>query len=72
MAREFPSDVAFTPSVKRLQHERGSRAAYARMEAGHGWSTTITPELAAFVATLDMFYLFMSSEIWLRAIQYGH
>lgn len=45
-----PSDVAFTPAVKALQTEKGSREAYARMEAGRGWSTEITDELAAFVA----------------------
>jgi predicted pyridoxine 5'-phosphate oxidase superfamily flavin-nucleotide-binding protein len=27
------------------------------MERGHGWQTTITPDLAAFVADLDMFHL---------------
>jgi predicted pyridoxine 5'-phosphate oxidase superfamily flavin-nucleotide-binding protein len=27
------------------------------MESGAGWATEVTPELAAFLATLDMFYL---------------
>ncbi len=53
----YASDVAFTPAVKAIQVEKGSRAAYARMEWGHGWETTVTPELAAFLAGLDMFYL---------------
>jgi hypothetical protein len=44
------SDVAFTPTVKAIQARKGSRAAYARMEEGRGWHTTITPELAAFIA----------------------
>ena len=51
------SDVAFTPSVKAQQERRGSRSAYARMEAGEGWETTVTPELAAFLAERDSFYL---------------
>lgn len=44
------SDIAFTPTVKAIQARKGSRSAYARMEGGRGWNTTITPELAAFIA----------------------
>src|SRR3954471_1979758 len=53
----FPSDVAFTPAVKAIQERNGSREGYARMEKGRGWRTTVTPDLAAFLADLDMFYL---------------
>lgn len=49
-ARVIASDVAFTPAVKAIQARRGSRASYARMEDGEGWSTAITPDLAGFVA----------------------
>jgi predicted pyridoxine 5'-phosphate oxidase superfamily flavin-nucleotide-binding protein len=55
--REFPSDVAFTKAVKAVQQRNGSRESYARMEQGRGWRTTVTPDLAAFLADLDMFYL---------------
>ena len=55
--RQFPSDVAFTPTVKGIQAAKGSRASYARMEEGQGWQTTVTPELAQFLTGLDMFYL---------------
>ena len=55
--RTFPSDVAFTPAVKAIQQARGSRQSYARMEKGRGWRTTVTPDLADFLADLDMFYL---------------
>lgn len=55
--REYPSDIAFSPAVKTIQKEKGSRESYARMERGDGWQTTITPELTAFLADLDMFYL---------------
>jgi len=53
----YPSDVAFTPSVKAIQARRGSRDAYARMEAGRGWSTTIDPDLADFIARQTSVFL---------------
>jgi uncharacterized protein len=55
--REYPSDIAFTPAVKLIQTEKGSRGSYARMERSGGWQTSFTPELADFLAELDMFYL---------------
>ena len=51
------SDIAFTPAVKAIQARRGSRAAYARMEEGQGWNTTITPELAEFIAAQSSVFL---------------
>jgi uncharacterized protein len=51
------SDVAFTASVKAVQERRGSRHAYRRMEENGGWRTTVTPELAAFLAERDSIYL---------------
>jgi predicted pyridoxine 5'-phosphate oxidase superfamily flavin-nucleotide-binding protein len=51
------SDIAFTPTVKAIQARRGSRAAYARMEEGQGWNTTITPELAEFIAAQSSVFL---------------
>ena len=53
----YPSDVAFTPAVKAIQDRKGSRDNYARMEEGEGWSTTITPALAAFIAEQNSVYL---------------
>jgi hypothetical protein len=55
--RRFPRDVAFTPAVNAAQEVKGSRQSYARMEKGRGWRTTVTPDLADFLADLDMFYL---------------
>jgi uncharacterized protein len=49
-SRVIASDVAFTPAVKAIQARRGSRDWYERMEQGEGWSTAITPDLAAFIA----------------------
>ena len=54
---EYPSDIAFTPAVKAIQAEKGSRTSYAKMEERGGWQTTVTPELESFLADLDMFYL---------------
>jgi predicted pyridoxine 5'-phosphate oxidase superfamily flavin-nucleotide-binding protein len=45
----YPSDIAFTPSVKAMQTRYGSRELYAGMEQGRGWRTTITPDCAAFI-----------------------
>ena len=51
------SDVAFTPTVKAIQEQRGSRASYAKTEAKGGWRTAITPDLAGFLAEVRSFYL---------------
>ncbi len=56
------SDVAFTPSVKAVQERRGSRRVFERMEAHSGWSSTITPDLAAFIANVRSFYFATSSK----------
>ena len=54
--RQFPSDIAFTPAVKAIQARKGSRTRYERIERS-GWQTRVTPDLAEFLAGLDMFYL---------------
>lgn len=51
------SDIAFTDTVKQLQARNGSRDAYAKMEERGGWSERITPQLAAFIAQQNSFYL---------------
>src|SRR5215467_12141980 len=51
------SDIAFTASVKAMQSRRGSREAYARMEARGGFQTKITPELIAVLTEIDTAYL---------------
>lgn len=54
---EFPSDVAFTPSVKAVQSRKGSRRGYARMETGGSWQTDITAEIAAFIESRTSAFL---------------
>ena len=49
MTDVHPSDIAFTDTVKALQSRKGSRRAYANMENGRGWQTTIAPELKTFI-----------------------
>ncbi len=61
MPKHIASDVAFTPNVKAAQEQRGSRAMYQRMEEGDGWETTVTPELAEYIAERDSFYLATAS-----------
>jgi predicted pyridoxine 5'-phosphate oxidase superfamily flavin-nucleotide-binding protein len=68
--REYSSDIAFTPAVKSIQQQKGSRASYARVERSGGWQTTVTPQLADFLATLDMFYLGTANSEGQPYIQY--
>ncbi len=70
MMPEFPSDVAFTPAVKAIQEQKGSRDSYAQMERGPGWEITATPDLAEFLADLDMFYLGTANAAGQPYIQY--
>src|SRR5260370_28165801 len=48
-AISYPSDVAFTPSVKAIQSRKGSRQGYASVEERGSWETRITPALAEFI-----------------------
>ena len=68
--RQYPSDIAFTPAVKAIQTEKGSRSSYSKMEERGGWQTTVTPDLEAFLSELDMFYLGTSSSEGQPYIQY--
>jgi uncharacterized protein len=55
------SDVAFSPAVKAIQEQRGSRAGYARLEENGGWRTVITSELKDFLAATRSFYFATAS-----------
>ncbi len=52
----YVSDVAFTPAVKRLQEQKGSRTGYAKMEERAGWQDAIREDLVDFIAERDSFY----------------
>lgn len=58
---ETASDAMFSPSVKAVQSRRGSRASYAAKANRDGFATEITPELAAWLAERDSFYLATAS-----------
>ena len=47
---------AFTPTVKAIQARKGSRDSYQRMEE-RPWRTTVTPDLAAFIAAMTSFFM---------------
>lgn len=51
------SDIAFTPTIKAIQTTRGSRDAYAKIEARGGFRTTITEDFADFLGGVDTAYL---------------
>jgi predicted pyridoxine 5'-phosphate oxidase superfamily flavin-nucleotide-binding protein len=53
----FASDVAFTHTVKAIQHRKGSRSAYARMERGGSWEQSITDELKAEIEAQTSVFL---------------
>nr|WP_297786647.1 pyridoxamine 5'-phosphate oxidase family protein [uncultured Allomuricauda sp.] len=53
----YTSDIAFTPAIKALQEEYGSRKAYARMEQKRGWANELTPPIIDFVEKRDSFYM---------------
>jgi predicted pyridoxine 5'-phosphate oxidase superfamily flavin-nucleotide-binding protein len=57
----YSSDVAFTPAVKAIQTRKGSREAYAGVEAHGGWRTEIDEDLAAFLAGVDSLYFATAS-----------
>ncbi len=67
---QYPSDVAFTPAVKAIQTAKGSRSSYSKIEERGSWQTTVTPDLEAFLADLDMFYLGTSNAEGQPYIQY--
>lgn len=47
----------FGPGARALQQAAGSRASYARMEAGAGDADTLTEREADFIAARDSFYM---------------
>ena len=59
--KRHSSDVAFSDAVKAVQSERGSRAAYARVEQGGGFATEVDDRLRAFLAEIDTGFLATAS-----------
>src|ERR1700675_835987 len=57
----YSSDGDFTPAVKAIQARKGSREAYAKVEARGGWRTEIDESLAAFLAEANSLYFATAS-----------
>jgi predicted pyridoxine 5'-phosphate oxidase superfamily flavin-nucleotide-binding protein len=57
------SDIAFTPAVKAIQTARGSRSAYAKMEARGGFRTGIDETLRSFLESVDTAYFATTNAI---------
>jgi predicted pyridoxine 5'-phosphate oxidase superfamily flavin-nucleotide-binding protein len=55
MPRKF-GEIAFTPEVKAVQEERGSRQTYENYIANGPANDTITSKIEEFIAQLDGFY----------------
>ena len=52
-----PTRVAFTDTVKAIQARKGSRSAYARMEANGSWERLITDDLKAEIESQTSVFL---------------
>ena len=50
-------DILFTPSVKSIQEQNGSRRSYARFEGTEEQRNVIGPAEAQFIAARDSFYI---------------
>ena len=62
MGHKF-AEIAFTPAVKALQEQLGSRANYARLEgSGSDRNHALGPSEAGFIAQRDSFYMASVSE----------
>jgi predicted pyridoxine 5'-phosphate oxidase superfamily flavin-nucleotide-binding protein len=57
----YPSDVAFSPTVKAVQTRKGSRGFLGRMEENGSWETRITPDLASFIQVQTSVFLATAS-----------
>lgn len=56
MAPKF-TQIAFTPTVKAIQDQYGSRQMYERMEARGPDNDTLEPRIAEFIGERDSFYM---------------
>jgi ferredoxin-NADP reductase/predicted pyridoxine 5'-phosphate oxidase superfamily flavin-nucleotide-binding protein len=56
MAHKF-AEIAFTPTVRSMQAEQGSRAAYASMDQGDDYNHRLGLREGSFIAERDSFYI---------------
>jgi ferredoxin-NADP reductase/predicted pyridoxine 5'-phosphate oxidase superfamily flavin-nucleotide-binding protein len=56
MAHKF-AEIAFTPVVRAIQVEEGSRTGYASLDEGHDYNHQLSGREASFIAARDSFYM---------------
>ena len=56
MAHKF-AEIAFTPVVRAIQVEEGSRTGYSRMDGGDDYNHLLGDREAIFIAASDSFYM---------------
>ena len=56
------AELAFTPSVRQVQEEQGSRARYSRMEKGEDQNHLLSDVEKEFIESRDSFYMASVSE----------
>lgn len=61
MAHKF-AELAFTPTIRQLQADYGSRDSYARMDEGEDYNNILGPREVEFIAARDSFYMASVSE----------
>lgn len=69
MGNQF-TEIAFTPAVKARQTAHGSRASYAKFEAGPARNHRLGPDEIAFIEARDGFYLASVSETGWPYVQF--
>lgn len=70
MAHQF-AQIAFTPTVRQVQEEEGSRRAYTRLDEGAApTAQTLSERETAFIAARDSFYMATVSETGWPYIQH--
>jgi uncharacterized protein len=60
-AKTYSIDVGFTPAVKAIQEQKGSREIYVRMEEQGGWRTEVDDRLTDFLANTNSFFFATAS-----------
>lgn len=61
MAHKF-AEIAFTPKVREIQVDMGSRTGYARMDEGEDYNYLLSEREASFITARDSFYMASVSE----------
>lgn len=64
------AEIAFTPSVKEIQTQKGSRSSYARLEGGEALNCRLGAREAGFIGERDSFYMASVSETGWPYIQH--